>query len=337
MKKRLIALSMFLLMALSAGYGYMRDKNIIGAPDGGPRPYTLLTGSSGAQYFTIGTAMADSINNRSDKIEISALTSTGVSEVLNLVQSGEADFGFITYDTGYFAASSQREYAGKPPYDNIRLVMLGHTGLKTIVTYADSKYKTLADANGARIASASGTSSHALDSAAFGACGVDFDKQSVVIMGYGEMATAMKDGIVDICCPHGPNPSSYIIDMASTKQIRILSQTEENLAKILKRHPEWIASTIPAGTYDGVDYDVLTFANYSAIICREDIPEEDVIEFLRIVFDTDLTRVYSYGDTWGSKNENYGSCMKNTDILPFHPGAIKFLLETGMITQDMLD
>ena len=336
MKKRLIALSMFLLMAVSAGYGYMRDKNIIGQPGGGPRPYTLLTGSSGAQYFTIGTAMADSINNNSDKIEVSALTSTGVSEVLNLVQRGEADFGFITYDTGYLAASSQREYTGMPPYDNIRLVMLGHTGQKTIVTYANSPYKTLGDAKGARIASASGTQSHALDTAAFRAWGVNFDDQTVVIMGYGEMATAMKDRVVDICCPHGPNPSSYIIDMASTNQIRILGQTQESLAAILRDHPEWIASTIPAGTYKGVDYDVLTFANYSAIVCRPDIPEEDVMEFLRIVFDTDLTRVYSYGDTWGRNNKHYGSCMKNVAILPFHLGAMTFLREEGMITDDML-
>lgn len=298
------------------------------------KQYTLLTGSSGAQYFTFGTAMADAINAQSKTIEVSALTSTGVSEVLNLIQSGEADFGFITYDTGYMAATSQREYANKPPYDKLRIVMLGHTGQKTIVVYEKSGIKSIADLKGKNIASASGTSPHALDQAAFSPWDIDIDKENLVIMGYGDMATAMKDGTVDAASPHGPNPSAYILNIASAGKIRILGQTKETQAQILKAHPEWIASTIPAGTYDGVDYDVLTFANYSAVICRADIPDVDVKEFLRIIFDTDLTKLYSYGDQWGRNNKNYPQAFKNNDVFPFHHGALSFLQENILIPQN---
>ena len=65
---------------------------------------------------------------------------------------------FVTYDTGYMAATNQREYEGGAKYDNIRVVMLGHTGVKTIVVWADSPYQTIADLKGARLATASGTS-----------------------------------------------------------------------------------------------------------------------------------------------------------------------------------
>ena len=184
--------------------------------------YTLLTGSSGAQYFTFGTAMANEINNKSEKINITALTANGVSEVINMVQTNEADFGFVTYDTGYMAATNQREYEGGAKYDNIRVVMLGHTGVKTIVVWADSPYQTIADLKGARLATASGTSAHALDSAAYGAWGVEIP-ENVATMGYGEMAQAIKDGTIDVVNAHGPNPSSYIMEMISAKPIRIVA------------------------------------------------------------------------------------------------------------------
>ena len=40
--------------------------------------------------------MANEINNKSEKINITALTANGVSEVINMVQTNEADFGFVT-------------------------------------------------------------------------------------------------------------------------------------------------------------------------------------------------------------------------------------------------
>lgn len=292
--------------------------------------YTLLTGSSGAQYFTFGTAMANEINNKSEKINVTALTANGVSEVINMVQTNEADFGFVTYDTGYMAATNQREYEGGAKYDNIRVVMLGHTGVKTIVVWADSPYQTIADLKGARLATASGTSAHALDSAAYGAWGVEIP-ENVATMGYGEMAQAIKDGTIDVVNAHGPNPSSYIMEMISAKPIRILGQTEETLKTILDAHPEWIRATIPAGTYEGVDEDVLSFGNYSCIICRKDIPDEDVKEFLDVVFGMDLTTLYSYGDSWGYNNDNYDAAYENNDVFPFHTGAESWLKEHDMI------
>ena len=161
--------------------------------------------------------MANEINNKSEKINITALTANGVSEVINMVQTNEADFGFVTYDTGYMAATNQREYEGGAKYDNIRVVMLGHTGVKTIVVWADSPYQTIADLKGARLATASGTSAHALDSAAYGAWGVEIP-ENVATMGYGEMAQAIKDGTIDVVNAHGPNPSSYIMEMISANQ-----------------------------------------------------------------------------------------------------------------------
>lgn len=297
---------------------------------GGKNSYTMLTGSSGAQYFTFGTAMANEINNKSKKINVTALTSNGVSEVINMVQSGEADFGFITYDTGYMAATNQREYKDGPKYDNIRVAMLGHTGVKTIVVWEDSPYQTIGELKDARLSCASGTSAYALDSAAYGAWGVEIP-DNVTTMGYGEMAQAMKDGVIDVANAHGPNPSSYIMEMISAKPIRILGQTEETLKTILDAHPEWVRAEIPAGTYEGIDEDVLSFGNFSCIICRKDIPDEDVKEFLDIVFGMDLTTLYAYGDSWGYNNENYESAFANNDVFPFHPGAREWLTEQGLI------
>lgn len=332
--KRVMSIVLVAATLLTACGGSSQAENTASQVEqaGGKNSYTLSTGSSGAQYFTFGTAMANEINNQSDKINVTALTANGVSEVINMVQTGETDFGFITYDTGYMAATNQREYENGATYDNINVVMLGHTGVKTIVVWEDSPYHTIADLKGARLATASGTSAHALDSAAYGAWGVELP-DNVTTMGYGEMAQSIKDGVIDVVNAHGPNPSSYIMEMLSAKPIRILGQTEETLKTILDAHPEWVRAMIPAGTYEGVDEDVLSFGNYSCIICRDDIPEEDVAEFLDIVFEMDLTTLYPYGDTWGYANENYEAAYANNEVFPFHSGAENWLIEKGLIKE----
>ena len=332
--KRIISILLVCLLALSAiacsSKTATTEKKEEAPAPAKKNTYTMLTGSSGAQYFTFGTAMANEINNKSSKINVTALTSNGVSEVLNMVQSNEADFGFITYDTGYMAATAQREYEGKAKYDNIRVLMLGHTGVKTIVVWDSSDFKTIGDLKNAKIAIANGTSPRALDSAAYGAWGIEIPKD-VMTMGYGEMPQAMKDGVIDVVNAHGPNPSSYILELQSAGKIRVLGQTEETLKTILDAHPEWVRATIPANTYEGQTEDVLSFANFSAIICRPDIPDEDVREFLDIVFAMDLTTLYPYGDSWGYHNQNYPSALANEDVFPFHPAAKAWLTEKGLI------
>jgi len=119
MKKRLASIVLATVTMLTACGGntstasgtdtQVEKSQTIEQTSGKKNNYTLLTGSSGAQYFTFGTAMANEINNKSEKINITALTANGVSEVLNMVQTNEADFGFASFDTGYLAATNQRE------------------------------------------------------------------------------------------------------------------------------------------------------------------------------------------------------------------------------------
>lgn len=324
-------LSVFMLLSLVACGGEQGSSSPTSPDDTQSSTHekvrvTMATGNSGAQYFMFGSAMATAINNTSDWLEVSAVATGGSTENYNLVRSGDAQFGFCTYDNMLTAFQGIGDFVKTGAYDNLRIVMLGHTGQFTPVVWADSKFESIADLAGAKLSCAPGSGAKSLTTAALGAWGVDLP-DNVSIIGYGDMAEAMKDGTIDVATCHGPNPSSYILDMISGGDIRILSQTEESLGWILENYPAYDRSVIPAGTYDGVDYDVLTMCNFSCIITNTDVPDDVIEEFLNIVFGTDLTTVYPYGDEWGAGNTHYGANIE----VPFHPAAESWLKDNGYL------
>mgnify|MGYP000612221524 CR=1 FL=1 len=45
---------------------------------------------------------------------------------------------------------------------------------------------------------------------------------------------------------------------------------------------------IPAGTYDGCDEDITTFAQYTALCARADVPEETVYNLVKTMMETPM-------------------------------------------------
>jgi len=80
---------------------------------------------------------------------------------------------------------------------------------------------------------------------------------------------------------------------------------------------------IPAGTYNGVEEDVQTVAVKATIICKADLPEEDVYNFTKALFEKEAELEGAHAK-FKELSLEYA-----TDVgsVPFHAGAQKYYSE----------
>jgi TRAP transporter TAXI family solute receptor len=285
------------------------------------------TGNSGGVYYILGAGMGDIINKNSKILDVTAQSTSGTTENLNLVNTGEFGFGFTVYDSAYFAYIAGREYEGKPKMENIRILMMGHVGMHASVVWADSSYKSLGDFKGMKVPTSPGVAAYLLDYATYKPWGIELPKGKTPILSYTDQTTALKDGNIPVGNYNMAHPASTILDLASSKPVRLLGQTEESMAAILKEHPYWIKAVIPKGTYNGQEQDVITIGFPYAIVVNKDMPDAAVREFLKLCFENDLKAIHPDGRYYSLSNKDYPA----EPLVPYHPAAKKYLQEVGLL------
>ena len=288
----ILALALVFSMTACGGTAGSESGASAAAPSDGVYKCKIGTGNSGGVFYVLGAAMAEVINKDSTKLNLTAQATSATSENIAFTTAKELDFAFAIYDVVQAAYTGTREYEKSGALDNLRVVMMGHVGDVCPIVFKDSPIQSLADLadNKYSIGVTSGYAGYVLTQAAL--YGYDIDIESITnkpVLSYSEQATALKDGTLDVQMYTGAHPGSAVLDSASTKDIRILGQTEETLKKVLEKYPYFVANTIPAGTYNGVDEDVQVFAVVYCIITNSDVPDEAVTEYMDQVFSHDLS------------------------------------------------
>ena len=89
---------------------------------------------------------------------------------------------------------------------------------------------------------------------------------------------------------------------------------------------KWIC---PAGTYSGIDKDRETMANTIPIACYAGLPDDVVYQLMRgIMQDDGFAHMGEVYKSW--KGYNWNEHLADKVIIPFHPGAIRYIKEQGV-------
>lgn len=326
-----LALSMVLALAACGGSGTATNGD-------GATTYRckIGTGNSGGVFYVLGAAMAEVINKDSETLNLTAQATSATSENIAFTTSKELDFAFAIYDVVQAAYTGTREYEKTGALDNVRIVMMGHVGDVCPIVFDDSPIQSLADLAGNKysIGVTSGYAGYVLTQSCLYGYGIDIeDISNVPVLSYSEQATALKDGTLDVQMYTGAHPGSAVLDSASVKPIRILGQTDETLARVLEKYPYFVANTIPAGTYDGIDEDVQVFAVVYCLITNDSVPDAAVVEFMDQIFAHDLSAYHIAGSYYTLENNFYNDLYVNNDaegLVPFHPAAKEYLESHGI-------
>ena len=153
------------------------------------------------------------------------------------------------------------------------------------------------------------------------------DLGSVVNLSLSDLCTALQDGNIDAFLYATPAPGTNFTDLAMSFGIKVVDIGQEAVDKLMAEKPWYHTVVIPAGTYDGCDEDITTFAQYTALCARADVPEETVYNLVKTMMEN--------ADALEAVHKNAaGTCPERGiegALIPMHPGAERYYKEVGVL------
>lgn len=309
----LVCFAVFFLLCGSLGFAQKFDLK-------------MMTGPMGGSWYPLGGAIADAIQKEIPGVTMAVSPGGGVGNV-EAIELGKCDIGFSNSSSGVDGVY------GRPPFKQKMTQMRQLANLYPqyfqIVVLEDKGIKSIADLKGKSISP--GPKGHTGEFAAsqvLGIYGLSYkDMSKVHHVGYSDAVALMKDGHCDGWLFCTTIPGSSVMDLASTRKIRLLILSEEKIKEMQKLNAGYIRRLIPKGTYQGVDYDVPTFGFFTHLIISAKLPDDLVYKMTKILVQ-DLPR---FGQV---VKDMKGVTAKDLALdigIPFHPGALKYYKEIGAL------
>lgn len=299
------------------------------------RPYILTTATTGGTYYPVGVALGTITKAQlhdSKGISLSAISSAGSLENIKLMRDNQAQFGILQ---GIFGSWG---WHGDGPISKPQTWMRGICALWQNTDHFVLRRELAGDgtifaldsldgqrfALGARNSGAERSGDHILTS-----LGIDYEnKVSLAWMGYGATANAIQDGtIVGMNVPAGVPVTAITRAFAmSGKDITLLSFTDDDLARVNAKYPIWQRFVIPGGTYPNLPETIQTISHPNVLAVRADIPDDDVYEITRAIFENlaALQEIHK-----ATREVSLESALNGLGV-PLHPGAARYFREQGI-------
>ena len=305
-------------VAIAAGVGIA----LLASVSAEAQQVRLMTGPQGGSWYPLGGAIANIVEKAGIRMQV--LPGAGIANV-KAVQAGKADFGFGN------SISTVEGVAGRPPFDakaeNVCNVATLYPQYFQIVANADSGINSLADVKGKAIAvQPKGNTAEFISQQALQVYGLKYDDASrVSYVSYTDAVSLMKDNNAQLFTLGTTVPASAIMDLASARDIKLISVGDDKFAEMRALNPGYTKLTIKAGSYPKQDKDVQAVGYATHVIARCDLDEKVVYEVTKGLAESnaDLTSIVRV--------------MKDTTLkvmaedigVPLHKGAAKYYKEKG--------
>ena len=323
MKRKIFAVVMALMMLVAfTGCGSSGDDAASGI--------TLATGGPSGTYYAVGGVMASVLNPvLGDDIQIT-VTSTGASKAnIQMIEDGEANVGLVQNDVMYYAYTGTDLFESEGKCENFATVAGLYDETVQIVT-CDPSIKTVADLKGKTVSvgdAGSGVEFNAKQILA--AYDLSFDDIKVTNASFGDSSESLKDGKIDAAFVVAGAPTTAVTDLAAAKDVSLVELDAEHIAKLQSTYDFYTETTIPAGTYKGVDADAKTVSVRATLIASTDLTEDQIYEFTKNLFEKQADLASGH-DKFNLLNLE--DAVKGMSV-PFHPGAKKYYAEQGITVE----
>ncbi len=291
--------------------------------------HDIIVGTAGTSgtYYIVAAAMAKTISERSEILNVIAQPTKGSMENINLTNAGDLDFGMSNSDGPYFA------YAGTGMYEkigkqNILGCMAMYMSAGHMVALKGSGIQNYGDLRGKKVClGPPGQTVVEMSKAILREYGIDPAKDiSPYYLAIDEGMQKLTDGEIDASFFVAGVPTSGLINAASQRDLVFVEASDEVLDAIVGKMPYYARYSIPGGTYRGMDADAPTLKIYTEMFVGADVPEEVVYDFVKQAFDHNA----DYRDSHVVCREIVPETGVQV-LIPLHPGAEKYYREVGVL------
>jgi TRAP transporter TAXI family solute receptor len=321
LKRRLIVASSAALTAvmLSVPSTALAKERVVFS--GGPAGGTFQVVANAIQVY-------DPIKD-SKTYRVRAQSSAGSVENLRKVDSGKAQMG-VVYSGHVYLGRQGRMKNDTKKYENVMAVSWLYGAPGQLVVRKGSGIKSTKDLVGKKVGVGNA------GSGAFANCELFFthmgvwDKIERNAMGYNDAAQAFGNNQLDAFWLFTAFPSGAVIMAAQTNEIELVDLGKDATESgFYDQYPYFSKLSVPAGTYRGVDQDVPSFQDSALWVANSEVSEDTVYDMLKQVYsDEGLAHMKAQKKTFKNMSVKTGT---DGVVTPWHPGAIKFWKEKGMM------
>jgi len=293
---------------------------------------TIGTGGVTGVYYPAGGAICRLINRDRAKHGLRcSVESTGGSVAnVNLLKSGEIEFGVAQSDVQYNATKGAGQFQKDGAIGDVRAVFALHPEPFTVVARKEANITKFEDFKGKRF-NVGNPGSGTLASmnellAAMGWKMSDFGLASELRPD--EHGPALCDGKIDGFFYAVGHPSANIQDPTTICGARLISLTGPAIDTLLKERPYYAVAIIPGGMYPNNPQATTTYGVQATVISSAKVPADVVYTVVKTVFDNldELKKLHP-----ALANLKPEDMVKAGLSAPMHEGALKFYKEKGWI------
>jgi len=278
-------------------------------------------------YYQVALQISSIMNNNmGDKYNYIGRPTGGSVFNINALERGAFDFGVAQSDRNWQAYNGAAEWEGKP-IKSLRSLFSMHPETVMLVARKDTGIEKVEDIKGKRVNignPGSGQRGNAMDVLRIYGIDPNNDFRAEGLQHH-EAARALVDRNIDAFFYTIGNPSAAIEEPATSVDIRMVHINAPGIKEMVEEKPYYIMTTIPAGTYRGVDEDIETYAVTATVVSDEKVDEQVVYDMVKTVFENLDTLRASHASF---RNLNVEEMLQGLSA-PLHPGAERYYKEQG--------
>jgi TRAP transporter TAXI family solute receptor len=286
---------------------------------------TIGSGGVGGTYYPLGGVMAELLSNGGVNIRANSRSTSASRENCRLVASDQAQIGMTMGSTLWQAYNGIDAFEEDGKLDVLTLMNM-YPAPQHLVTTTRTGIKTFEDLRGKKVSvGAPGGGDQVLTNMILEAAGWDPDKDiQKQQLTQPEAVTALKGGNIDAAFFNFAVPGAAVMEIAAVRDVVLVSLPDDVVEKVCKANPFMMPSVMPAGTYAKQDADVKTIADGNFLVINSKMEDQVAYDCVRIFIEKreDIMKTTTQAENFVPEKAALG-------IIPFHPGAAKYLKEQG--------
>lgn len=296
-------------------------------------PYAFNVAGSQPQHsiYAVGVAHKQIIEEALPGVTLNITATQGGAENIELIVIGEANLANANSIAAIAADRGLGQFEGMGAEGIVLGFFPGYTAELGAVVPADSDVQTFRDLVGRSIAlgpvgsGAEATATNAL--AAIGLKDDDFERvqRAAPSQGFASLAA----GQVDAFVWGTAHPAGLYLENQSTQDLRFIPFTEEDLQTIAEELPGQHVGAVRAGTYRDQDEAVAWIGGSTHFWVSSEIPEDLVYEMVRALWEN-RERLAAAHASQAYLTEDL--VRQQATLVPYHPGAQRYFVEQGILT-----
>ncbi len=305
---------------------------VAGATPAAATEVSIASGRPGSVYYPVGGALCTLVNEHTAQHDITCTVEFGVGSVANIrtMADGEATMAMTQSDVQRDAVTGTGAFATAEPMTDLRAIAALFVEQVTIATRKDKGIASFDDLKGRRVyLGTPGSGTRVIMDRLMEAEGwspEDVVDVPMTALQAPNLAEALCDSEIDAFVLTTGHPSPQVREATSMCDVVLVPLTGPVVEDLIAREKLYVASTVPAGLYKGVNKDVPGIGLVATLVTTAEVPDDTVYEITK-AFVEGYDRLRESSPLFSSLTADQLS--EDGLTAPLHDGAARYYSEIG--------